>query len=139
MSVPPARTLLAGLHLLDRQLIDRDDRLAGKVDDVELRRDDATGHLVVTALLSGRGALWRRLGAHRLAAWLEALPPGGGEATGDDAVQLARGYIPMARVVEIGPAIRVAADAGELATAAGERWARRHVIGHLPGNRDVVE
>jgi hypothetical protein len=30
------RTLEAALHLLDRQLVDKDGRLAGKVDDLEL-------------------------------------------------------------------------------------------------------
>ncbi|HET6560840.1 MAG TPA: hypothetical protein VFG72_03115 [Marmoricola sp.] len=47
--------------LLDRQIVDRDRRLAGKVDDVELEeRED--GRLVVTALLTGPGALGPRFG-----------------------------------------------------------------------------
>lgn len=63
-----------GLHLLDRQIIGADGRLAGKVDDVELHRDD-TGALVPTALLVGLPALLPRFGrriggglarAHRL-------------------------------------------------------------------------
>ncbi|MDQ6523539.1 hypothetical protein RB608_08020 [Nocardioides sp. LHD-245] len=63
-----------GLHLLDRQIIGADDRLVGKVDDVELVLDD-DGALVPTALLVGLPALLprfgRRLGgglarAHRL-------------------------------------------------------------------------
>jgi sporulation protein YlmC with PRC-barrel domain len=128
------RTLLAGLHLLDRQLIDREGRLAGKVDDVELERDEATGHLVVTALRSGRGHLWRRLGAHRLADWLQRLGPAHG---GDP--DLARGRIPMDRVADLGYVIRLAADADELATYAGELVVRRHVIAHVPGSRDVAE
>lgn len=48
------------LHLLDRQLIDIDGRLAGNVDDVELI--DVDGRLVVTAVLVGTTALFRRLG-----------------------------------------------------------------------------
>ena len=128
------RTILAGLHLLDRQLVDRHERLAGKVDDVELTRDEATGQLVVTALLSGRGALWRRLGATRLAAWLQRLDTG---RDGDP--DLVRGRIPMRRVAELGPVIRLGADAGELTTYAGERLVRRHVIGRVPGSRGVAE
>jgi hypothetical protein len=63
-----------GLHLLDRQVIGADDRLVGKVDDVELFIED-DGALVPTALLMGLPALLprfgRRLGstlarAHRL-------------------------------------------------------------------------
>ncbi|WP_408898246.1 hypothetical protein ACJ5H2_03855 [Nocardioides sp. R1-1] len=63
-----------GLHLLDRQIIGSDDRLAGKVDDVELLVED-DGSLVPTALLTGLPALLPRFGpglggalarAHRL-------------------------------------------------------------------------
>jgi sporulation protein YlmC with PRC-barrel domain len=63
-----------GLHLLDRQVIGADDRLVGKVDDVELLVDD-DGSLVPTALLLGLPALLPRFGrrvggglarAHRL-------------------------------------------------------------------------
>jgi hypothetical protein len=55
------RVLEAGLHLLDRQLIDADGRLAGKVDDLELEIPSGGGPPVVTAILSGPGALSRRL------------------------------------------------------------------------------
>jgi hypothetical protein len=138
-----ARTMLAGLQLLDRQLLDRHGRPAGKVDDVELERDPDTGHLVVTALRSGRGSLWRRLGATRLADWLQALPPidagADGEDDGDDAADLARGRIPVRRVAELGSTITLAADADELATDAGERVVRRHLVGRVPGSRDVAE
>jgi hypothetical protein len=141
---PPApyRTVLAGLHLLDRQLVDRHDRPAGKVDDVELERDPDTGHLVVTALRSGRGSLWRRLGAPRLADWLQSLPPSRPDRAagpGDDATDLARGRIPVRRIAELGPVIKLAVDADELATDAGERTVRRHVVGRVPGSRDVAE
>ena len=135
-----ARTMLAGLHLLDRQLLDRHGRPAGKVDDVELERDPDTGHLVVTALRSGRGSLWRRLGATRLADWLQALPPvDAGQDDEDDAADLARGRIPVRRVAELGSTITLAADADELATDAGERVVRRHLVGRVPGSRDVAE
>jgi sporulation protein YlmC with PRC-barrel domain len=51
----------AQYSLLDRQIVDRDRRLVGKVDDVELEeRED--GRLVVTALLTGPGALGPRFG-----------------------------------------------------------------------------
>lgn len=52
------------LHLLDRQLLDRDGEMLGKVDDVELT-DTGTGSasgLVVTGVLTGPAALARRLG-----------------------------------------------------------------------------
>jgi sporulation protein YlmC with PRC-barrel domain len=48
------------LHLMDRQLIDADGRLLGKVDDIELTQTDAG--LTITALLTGPAALLGRLG-----------------------------------------------------------------------------
>jgi sporulation protein YlmC with PRC-barrel domain len=48
------------LELLDRQLLDVDGRMLGKVDDVELTQTDEG--LTVTALLTGQVALLHRLG-----------------------------------------------------------------------------
>jgi sporulation protein YlmC with PRC-barrel domain len=48
------------LHLMDRQLIDVEGRLLGKVDDIELTQTDAG--LTITALLTGPAALLGRLG-----------------------------------------------------------------------------
>jgi sporulation protein YlmC with PRC-barrel domain len=48
------------LQLLDRQLLDVDGRMLGKVDDVELTQTDEG--LTVTALLTGQVALLHRLG-----------------------------------------------------------------------------
>ncbi|HEX8860581.1 MAG TPA: hypothetical protein VGC06_16115 [Actinomycetes bacterium] len=63
------RVLDAGLHLLDRQLRDKDGRLASKVDDLEFSFPEG-GPPHVTAILAGPGALARRLGG-RLGAGLE--------------------------------------------------------------------
>lgn len=54
------RTLDGALHLLDRQLVDCEGMLLGKVDDVELTRvgDD----LAITGVLTGPAALLSRLG-----------------------------------------------------------------------------
>jgi hypothetical protein len=65
------------LHLLDRQVIDADGRLCGKVDDVELTpTPDA---LQVTGFLSGPPALLERLGGRlgdrTVQAWRELKPP----------------------------------------------------------------
>ncbi len=63
-----SRPMDAVLHLLDRQIIDRDGLFAGKVDDLELTEyDDRT--LRLTALLVGPPALLPRLGG-RLGGWL---------------------------------------------------------------------
>jgi hypothetical protein len=51
----------AALHLLDRQIVDVDGMLVGKVDDLELV-EDVDGVLVPTGLLVGMAALLPRLG-----------------------------------------------------------------------------
>lgn len=58
----------ASLHLLDRQIVDLDGQMVGKVDDVELTRD-VDGAWVPTGLLVGAPALLRRFGG-RLGPWL---------------------------------------------------------------------
>nr|MBA3690092.1 hypothetical protein [Actinomycetota bacterium] len=55
------RTIDAGLSLLDRQIIDVNDRFAGKVDDLELTAPQE-GAPYVTAILAGPGSLSRRIG-----------------------------------------------------------------------------
>lgn len=127
---PPGRRLDAASSLIDRQLVDRDGRLAGKVDDVELvRRPD--GRLVVTAVLCGPGALGPRLpgllGRFTLAVWrrLHAeLDP-------------APARIPFAAVYEIGTGVRLSRSRDELPNQDLEVWMRRHVIEKLPGARDA--
>ncbi|WP_426574549.1 hypothetical protein [Aquihabitans sp. McL0605] len=66
--MPAGRIIDAALELLDRQLIDSDGVAAGKVDDLELT-ELADGSLVVTAILSGPGALAPRLGGRLGTAW----------------------------------------------------------------------
>jgi sporulation protein YlmC with PRC-barrel domain len=128
------RELFAALHLLDRQLVDRDGRLCGNVDDLELT-ESVEGNVYVTAILSGPGALWYRLGRKRLGRWLRthtamAMPP----EHGDDPVR-----IPMRRVTGIGSAVTLAAHRYELANNAAEIWVRDHIIGHIPGSRHSAD
>src|SRR5689334_17318137 len=53
--------MLIGFDLLDRQILDRDGRPVGKVDDVELTYD-ADGTPYISALLIGQQALGQRIG-----------------------------------------------------------------------------
>jgi sporulation protein YlmC with PRC-barrel domain len=121
------RTLEAALQLLDRQLVDADGRLAGKVDDLELTFPDGGGPPLVTAILAGPGALSRRVGG-RLGAWLEAVANRLRE--GDDR-RPAR--VPFSAVTEIGSAIRLRVAKAELETDRLEAWTRDRIIGKLPG------
>ena len=121
------RTLEAALQLLDRQLVDKDGRLAGKVDDLELTFPDGGGPPLVTAILAGPGALSRRVGG-RLGAWLEAVANRLRE--GDDR-RPAR--VPFSAVTEIGSAVRLRVAKADLETNRLEAWTRDRIIGKLPG------
>lgn len=57
MSGDAGRVIYAGLHLLDRQLVGSDDRLAGKVDDLILEPPESGGPPVVTGIVTGPGAV----------------------------------------------------------------------------------
>ena len=133
MSEPAARTLWAGLQLLDRQLRDRQQVLCGNVDDVELTYSDDQRTLYATAILSGPGRLARRMSRRRLGDWLVAFIAG----TTDDNHDPSR--IPFRLVQSLGPVIDLAVDAADLAAHATERWVRDHVISHIPGSDDAAE
>jgi sporulation protein YlmC with PRC-barrel domain len=124
----PGRELLLALQLLDRQIIDRHGRPAGKVDDVELTLPDDGGPPVVTAILTGRGALADRLGGRlgRFAAAVSRrLVVGERERPG---------RVPVARVADIGNHVAVALDAEGLPTYPVEVAVRRGIIEHIPGS-----
>jgi len=122
------RHLWAALHLLDRQLIDREGRMCGNVDDVEIEIDE-DGRAYVSALLSGPGTLAPRLGMRRYGDWMRrahALVDG----DGDDPAR-----IPLARVADINNHVTVSLEHDELGSVDGERWVRDHIIGRIPGSR----
>ena len=127
------RILEAGLHLLDRQLIDADGRLAGKVDDLELEVPEGGGPPVVTAILSGPGALSRRIGG-RTGAWLEAVA---NRLRGGDDPRPAR--VSFAVVKGIESAVDLSVAKSELETNRLEAWTRDHLIAHIPGAGDAPE
>jgi sporulation protein YlmC with PRC-barrel domain len=127
------RTMDAGLHLLDRQLVDSDGRLAGKVDDLELELPEGGGPPTVTAILAGPGALSRRIGG-RFGAWLEAVANRLRE--GDDR-KLAR--VSFGVVKRVGSAIELSVPRADLETNRLEAWTRDHLIGKLPGAGDAPD
>ena len=127
------RILHAGLDLLDRQLVDKDGRLAGKVDDLELELPDGGGPPTVTAILAGPGALSRRLGG-RFGAWMEAVA---NRLREGDERRPAR--IPFGVVKEVSSAVGLSVAKSELETDRLEAWTRDHLIGRLPGAGDAPE
>lgn len=127
-----ARVIDAALELLDRQLIDCNDRLTGNVDDVEIALpegwpDSAPDELpVVTALLTGPGVLAERFGGRVGRGWAalhRRLHPASGE----------QGEIPFAKVRDIGSAIRLGTPKDEVASDRMEQWFRAHVVAKIPG------
>ena len=133
-SVGAGRRVWAVLELLDRQLVDREGRLVGKVDDVEFAIDDEPEALPrVTALVAGLGALANHIGGdtgHALAAAERRL------AARRDR-QPSRVDIAMVR--EIGSAIELDADGEDLDTNRGERWVRDVIIDKIPGAGHAAE
>jgi hypothetical protein len=127
------RVLEAGLHLLDRQLVDRDGRLAGKVDDLELEFPEGGGPPLVTAILAGPGALSRRIGG-RFGAWLEAVA--NRLRDGDDRRPAS---VSFAVVKRIESAVELSVPKAELATDRLESWTSDHLIGKLPGAGDAPD
>ncbi|MDG4814010.1 hypothetical protein O7628_00630 [Micromonospora sp. WMMD956] len=115
-----------GRRLLDRQIVDRDGRLVGKVDDVEFAVD-ADGVPYVAALLTGQAALGQRIGG-RIGRLLVAVAV---RFTEDRAVTPLR--IPYRLVARVDSAVRLRACLDDLPPAPVERWLRRHLIDRIPG------
>jgi hypothetical protein len=122
-----ARRLSGGLDLLDRQLVDPQGRMAGKVDDlrIELRGDGSPP--VVTEILTGPGALARRLGG-RLGAWIASVHARIRGGSRDPAA------ISFAVVGTIDHQVTLIVSRTDVATFVFERWVRDHVIAKIPGS-----
>lgn len=133
-SVSAGRRVWAVLELLDRQLVDRDGRLVGKVDDIEFAVDDEPDALPrVTAVLAGLGALANNIGGdtgHALAAAERRLA---------ERRDRQPSRVDIATVREIGSAIELDADGEDLDTNRGERWVRDVIIDKIPGAGHAAE
>jgi hypothetical protein len=119
------RELDMHLHLLDRQVVDPDEHLVCKVDDLEIEIDDS-GHPLVTAILVGPGALGPRLGG-RLGRWMVSIA----RRISDEEIPRRIGW---EHVTDIGSAIKVNATASDLHVDALENWVEKYVISRIPGS-----
>ena len=113
-------------ELLDRQLVDVDGRLVGKVDDVEFALD-ADGAPYLRTLLSGPGVLGARVGG-RLGRMLVLAA----ERFVTDR-PMAPLHIPYELVTRIDSAVWLRVRAEDLATSPVEEWLRRNLIDRIPG------
>jgi hypothetical protein len=123
------RTLDLNLHLLDRQVVDRDAKLVCKVDDLEFERG-SDGALYVVAILVGPRALAARLRG-RIGTWVASI-----------AGRIAEAEVPridMSLVSDIDSEIKLGASRDELGVAPLEDWVREHVIVRIPGNGHASE
>ena len=118
----PGRVFDARLHLLDRQVVDVDGAPVCVVDDLSVSGIPADGVVqpdaerpVVAAVLSGNAIPTRIFGGRM---------PGGRYNS-----------IPWSDVGEVDVSIRLRIDGSDLDALWIERWARRHVIGRIPGGR----
>jgi hypothetical protein len=126
---PHGRSLDVNLHLLDRQVVDRDGLFVCKVDDLELERG-AEGAVYVTKILAGPRALGPRLGG-RLGVWVRSI-----------AERLSTGPMPsidFALVVDIDSAVTLSASRDDLAVGELEDWVRDHIVARVPGSRHAGE
>jgi hypothetical protein len=112
------------LHLLDRQVVDRDDKLVCKVDDLEFDRGE-NGALYVAAILVGPRALGKRIGG-RLGRWFVSIA----ERLSTEEMK----RIDFAIVDDIGSAIKLAASRDDLKVAPLDDWVDKYVIARIPGS-----
>ncbi|HEX6497886.1 MAG TPA: hypothetical protein VF054_02520 [Micromonosporaceae bacterium] len=122
-------TILVGLNLLDRQIVDRDGDPVGKVDDVELGVDD-DGVPYVAALLVGQEVLGERIGAD-LGTWMAGIARR--LRTDRHPKPLRIGYD---LVSEVNAAVRLSVKRDLLPDAPLEDWLRDHLVRHIPGAQE---
>ncbi|MBY8875224.1 hypothetical protein K7640_25665 [Micromonospora sp. PLK6-60] len=113
-------------QLLDRQIVDSDGRLVGRVDDIAFAVDD-DGFPYVACLLTGQGALGQRIGG-RIGRILVAVAD---RFVDDPPVPPLR--IPLDQVAHLGSAVRLRCPASALPPSPVESWLRRHLIDRIPG------
>ena len=121
------REIDAGLHLLDRQVVDPDTRMVCKVDDLELTVPEDGGAPYVTAILAGPAALAPRLGG-LLGRWVLAVQRRLHPAEVPEPARIGFGVVD-----EVGSRVRIALRREELAVNAFEAWCRDNVVAKIPG------
>jgi sporulation protein YlmC with PRC-barrel domain len=118
------------LELLDRQIVDPDGRMVGKVDDLELEipegAEGADALPVVTAILTGPGALAGHVGGS-IGTWLAAVERRLNSPGPDPS------RIGFSVVKAIDSAVEISTPREGLESNRGERWARDVIIAKIPG------
>ena len=122
--------MLLAFHLLDRQILDRDGRPVGKVDDIELGRTES-GAPYVAALLVGQQALGDRIGG-ALGRWIAGVARRLSPEPGSGPMR-----IDYHLVATVDSAVNLSVSRRQLPDAPLEAWLRDHVIDRIPGAGDA--
>jgi len=121
-----ADDLHAFRDLLDKQLVDRENRPVGKADGLVFEiRADAPPRLV--AIEVGNAAILRRI-SERLASAAARLARRLGVSSGEPL------RIPPEKIVHFGNDVQVDLDAPRTLAYAWERWLRKTLISRIPGS-----
>jgi sporulation protein YlmC with PRC-barrel domain len=129
-----AKVMHAGLELLDRQILDKDGLMAGKVDDLELVfPEEGKGAPYVVSILSGPGALGRRIGG-RLGSWLESV-----HIRLHPEEQPGPARVPFAVVKRVNNHVELTVSRETLDSNRLERWVRDNIIRPIPGAEHAAE
>jgi hypothetical protein len=126
--MPAGRMVDAGLMLLDRQIVDKDGKMAGNVDDLELTfPESGSGPPIVTAIYAGPGALARRIGG-RLGEWIESVFKRLHPSEHPGPARIAFGV-----VKRFDNHVEVTVSKEDLDVSLLEDWVRERVIDKIPG------
>jgi sporulation protein YlmC with PRC-barrel domain len=126
----PEDTVLLGLDVLDRQLIDSDGRLCGKVDDLVLEKpsDQERGSApVVTHILAGPGAL-----GDRLHGWMGRIARMTWRRINPD-VETSSIQLPWSVVAKVDREVHLTVSSREEGLEDVEDWVSAHLISKIPG------
>jgi hypothetical protein len=129
--VTGGRRLYGALNLLDRQIVDVDGRMAGKVDDLELEPSAEGDGFHVVAILSGPGALGPRMGG-RLGRFVAAVH----RRLADEPRPAT---VSFGVVTEVDNHVTVGLSRDDLESNRGEAWTRTHLVDPIPGADRAAE
>jgi sporulation protein YlmC with PRC-barrel domain len=127
------RRIDAGLNLLDRQLVDKAGKLAGKVDDLEFDWTNGANGPYVAMILSGPGALGHRIGG-RLGRVMQGIHK---RMTGRSDARPAR--ISFGVVSKVDNHLDLSVAKGDLDISELKGWIEEKVIARIPGASHAPE
>ncbi|MGZ4136755.1 MAG: hypothetical protein ACXVPX_04210 [Actinomycetota bacterium] len=124
---PRGEVIDAALQLLDRQIVDVNGELAGKVDDLELTFSDEPGTPpYASAILTGPGALSHRIGG-RIGVWIDQAHRRLSEDPRPPSIS-------FGVVKRIDNHLELSVPREDLGTMRFDDWTREKVIERIPGN-----